>query len=200
MRKEDDAAPKGQETGISRRHLAALPLGAAALAAMAGSAPARETLEGPSLAERAAIEDLFTSYVWSYDCSDVALFLSLFVEDDPLVVGMGKPHRGRKAMADWFAYLLDIRERENGLWLHQAAHHHYRRHGANWLVYSYATHFAYDLGAKGYAVRSLGYFVSELVRAGQGFRFRRFSIAHWDKTALPWSKPLPWAEADDLKS
>jgi len=197
---EDQGMAGGMDAGISRRNLAIVPLGMASLMALPATGAGRELPDRPSLEERAAIEDLFTTYVWSYDCSDSQLFLSLFVEDDPLVVGMGKAHRGKQAMADWFAYLLNIREKENALWLHQAAHHHYRRQGANWLVYSYATHFAYDLTAKGYVVRSLGYFVSELVAEGKAFRFRRFSISHWDKSAVPWARPLPWAEADGLAS
>lgn len=192
------SAKAGKGLEVSRRTLALLPLGVGAVAMLGNQAAAHDLSERPSLEERAAIEDLFTAYVWSYDCSDVALFLSLFVDEDPLVVGMGKPHRGKPAMAEWFAYLLDIRDKENGLWLHQAAHHTYRRNGAGWLVYSYATHFVYDLTAKDYAVRSLGFFVSELVHVDGGFKFRRFSITHWDKAALPWSKPLPWAAADGL--
>lgn len=188
---------------LSRRNLAALSLGAAAIAApiVAPAAPAQALAAGdrPSLEDRAAIDDLMTSYVWAYDTSDVDTFVSLFVQDDPLVVGMGKPHRGAKAIADWFAYLMDIRNREHGLWLHQAAHHVYRRHGGNWLVYSYATHFAFDTEARTYSVRSLGYFVCEVVPSNTGFRFRRFSITHWDRDAAPWKKPLPWAEADGLK-
>lgn len=206
MKDEENTGAGHRAIEFSRRNLAILPLGAAA-AVVAGTGMAASTgahaqsgtqppSDTPSLQERAAIDDLFTQYLWAYDCSDTALFLSLFVEEDPLVIGLGKPHRGKPAMADWFAYLLDIRDRENALWLHQAAHHVYRRHGDHWLVYSYATHFSYSPDAKSYDVRSLGYFVSELVPAGAGFRFRRFSITHWDKAALPWSKPLPWAEAD----
>jgi|GEM_PF-779923 len=199
MDNDADSPKTGRGLAFSRRNLAILPLGAAAVMVAGTGARAESPALAPSLEERAAIEDLFTAYVWSYDCSDEGLFLSLFVDDDPLVVGMGKPHRGKKALSDWFAYLLDIRDRENGLWLHQAAHHTYRKSAAGWLVYSYATHFAYDVTAKDYDVRSLGFFVSELVPDGAGFKFRRFSITHWDKTTVPWAKPLPWAEVDGLE-
>ena len=91
---------------------------------------------------------------------------------------------------------MDIRKRDNALWLHQALHHTYRRNGDHWLVYSYATHFATSLADNTQSVRSLGYFVSELEPVGNEYRFRRFSINTWDPGALPWTKPLPWAAAD----
>lgn len=185
---------------ISRRGLAAIPVGAAAMVAAAKPARAHDWRAQPTLEERAAVEDLMTAYVWAYDCSDVEGFLDLFVDDDPVVVGLGTPHRGKPALAAWFDYLMDIRDREDHLWLHQSAHHTYRRNGQNWLVYSYATHFSYDVNAESYGVRSLGYFVSELVPAPDGFLFRRFSITHWDRSTVPWKKPLPWAEADGLAS
>ena len=128
---------------LSRREVAALPLGIASIAALtAGSAAARTLADSPSLEQRAAIEDLFTAYVWAYDCENIEGFLALFVEEDPLVVGRGVTHRGKEALAAWFVYLMDIRKRDNALWLHQALHHTYRRNGDHWLVYSYATHFA----------------------------------------------------------
>ncbi len=185
------------EFTLSRREMAALPLGAAALAALNGAPAAARTLgESPSLEERAAIEDLFTTYVWVYDCENLEGFLNLFIDEDPVVVGRGVTHRGKEALAAWFAYLMDIRNRDEALWLHQALHHTYRRNGDSWLVYSYATHFSQTLANTGSTVRSLGYFVSELVSVGNEFRMRRFSINSWDRTTLPWSKPLPWAEAD----
>lgn len=192
------ALPGPRGPGFNRRQLAALPVGAAVLLAGTKLARAHPVGDGPSLEERAAIDDLMTAYVWAYDCSDVEGFVGLFVDDDPLVVGLGTPHRGKQALADWFAYLMNIRDGENGQWLHQALHHVYRRQGANWLVYSYATHFAFDVDDGSYAVRSLGYFVSELVPSHTGYLFRRFSITHWDRTTVPWEKPLPWAEADGL--
>lgn len=182
---------------LSRRAVATLPLGIAAMAAVNGGQAAARTLgESPSLEERAAIEDLFTAYVWVYDCESVQGFLDLFIDEDPVVIGRGVAHRGKEALAAWFVYLMDIRNRDNALWLHQALHHTYRRNGDNWLVYSYATHFAQSLENNATSVRSLGYFVSELVPVGNEFRMRRFSINTWDRTTLPWSKPLPWAEAD----
>jgi SnoaL-like domain len=185
------------ELRLSRRAACALPLGIATAAALgAGAASARSIGTSPSLKERAAIEDLFTAYVWAYDCNSVEGFLSLFLPDDPLVIGRGVAHRGREALAAWFAYLMDIRNRDDSVWLHQALHHSFRKNGDNWLVYSYATHFSQSPQAGTLNVRSLGYFVSELVHSGSEFRFRRFSINTWDRDALPWSKPLPWAQAD----
>lgn len=195
MSDENPGKGTATETTFSRRDIAALPVGAAVLAALAPQAQAKSLPDQPTVEERARIEDLFTSYVWAYDCSDVNVFLSLFVDQDPMVVGFGKAHRGKPALAQWFAYLLAIREKDNNLWMHQASHHKYVRNGKNWLVFSYAPHFAYDATTlKSPVVRSLGYFVSEVEPAGAGFRFRRFSINHWDKTAAPWSKPMPWAE------
>lgn len=184
---------------VSRRGLAAIPVGAAALIAAGSTARAHDWREKPTLEERAAVDDLMTAYVWAYDCDDVDTFLALFVDEDPLVMGLGTPHRGKEAMAAWFAYLMGIRNQDDALWLHQGLHHTYRRQGDNWLVYSYATHFSYAPGSRAYSVRSLGYFVTELVRSADGFLFRRFSITHWDRDTVPWNKPLPWAEADGLQ-
>ncbi|WP_083853353.1 SgcJ/EcaC family oxidoreductase [Sphingobium sp. SYK-6] len=186
---------------MTRRELAALPVGVGLLmsssksiAAQAGQKAGEAAVNRIPLDDRKAIEDLFSTYVWAYDCSDEAGFLELFTEDG-LVVGLGKKHVGKEAMGAWFRYLLDIREREGDLWLHQAAHHRYVGSGSNYLVYSYATHYNYAVEAKTYGVRSLGYFVSECVKQGTEWKFRRFSISHWDKTTQPWKKSLPWDTA-----
>ena len=194
--------PSGAREGgadVSRRELAALPLGLGLLAVATSPAYAAKPADrvDPSLInvlpieDRQAIGDLFTTYVWAYDCSDEAGFLDLFTED-ALIVGMGKRHAGREAMGAWFRYLLDIRERENDLWLHEAGQHRFVGTGDKCLVYSYATHFNSSPDGKRYGVRSLGYFVSECVRQRGGWKFRRFSISHWDKSMQPWKKPLPW--------
>ena len=186
---------------MSRRELAALPVGVGLLLSAGPSVAAEVGRGGDSAAvnrlpleDRKGIEDLFSTYVWAYDCSDEAGFLELFTEDG-LVVGLGTKHVGKEAMGAWFRYLLDIREREDDLWLHQAAHHRFVGSGNSYIVYSYATHFNYAINAKTYGVRSLGYFVSECVKQDGIWKFRRFSISHWDKAAQPWKKPLPWDAA-----
>lgn len=168
-------------------------LGMLAVAAPMPASAASRVSADLSSSDRQGIEDLFVDYSWAYDCSDLEGFLNLFT-DDGLVVGLGKLHRGKPAMADWFRYLLDIRDRGDDLWLHEASQHKFVPSPGGALVYSYATHFNYTVGAKTYGVRSLGYFVSECVKSGDHWKFRRFSVTHWDKTQQPWKKPLPWAE------
>jgi len=189
-----------RSVGVSRRELSSISLAAGAgMMVVSGAAHAASGLppKSPPAADRFAIDDLYAAYLWSYDCSDEQGFLDLFT-GDALVVGMGKVHSGREAMGAWFRYLLDIRDREGDLWVHTAAHHHYVPAAKGWIVYSYATHFRSAPDGKSYGVRSLGYFVNHIVQEDGAWKFRRFSISHWDKKAKPWTKPLPWAEADKL--
>jgi hypothetical protein len=60
------------------------------------------------------------------------------------------------------------------------------------IVYSYATHFFSNRGTKELGVRSAAYLVSECVKVGGAWYFRRFSVNHWDRGQVPWKKPLPW--------
>jgi uncharacterized protein (TIGR02246 family) len=180
---------------ISRRQLA----GAVASVGLvtAGAIPvAAKTPRRPRLnpQDRLEIEDLFAAYVWAYDCGDVDAFLSLFT-DDALVVGRGTLYRDRQAIAGWFRYLIDMRDKEgDDIWMHEAGQ--FRFDGAVApIVYAYATHFNGNIAKGTRGVRSLGYFVCECVKAKGEWKFRRFSITTWDKSVVPWKKPLPWVNA-----
>ncbi|HVW70652.1 MAG TPA: hypothetical protein VHB68_16860, partial [Steroidobacteraceae bacterium] len=76
---------------------------------------------------------------------------------------------------------------------HVAYNHRFEGDAQRCVVYSYATHFNSNREKKTLGVRSAGYFVCECVNTDHGWRFRRFSINHWDRTRPPWNKPLPWA-------
>lgn len=181
---------------ISRRRLGGVALGAALIAA-GSTADAAERASGRSLTlvDRVAIEDLFSAYVWAYDCSDIGEFLSLFTED-ALVVGRGTMYRGQQAIAGWFNYLLGIREDEgDDIWMHQAGQFRFDGNASPVIVYAYATHFNGNTATATRGVRSLGYFVCECVETDDGWKFSKFSITTWDRTTLPWRKPLPWANA-----
>lgn len=183
--------PHDRTLALSRRQLAlgGLALAAAATAApgLAAARPARFTL-----ADRAGIEDLFTRYLWAYDCSDEAEFLSLFAPD-ALVVGRGKLYQGREAILGWFRYLIAMREQEgDDIWMHQAGQFHFVPNGKSCVVYAFATHFNANTAKGTKGVRSLGYFTCECVRSGDTWQFRRFSISTWDRNQVPWKKPLPW--------
>lgn len=183
--------------GMSRRKLAVGGLGMAAAAAIASSPASASSRAQPDLPleDRAAIEDLFSRYLWAYDCTDEEEFLAIFAED-ALVVGRGKLYRGRDAILGWFRYLIAMRESEgDDIWMHEASQFHFVRSGDNWIVYAYATHFNANAVNATRGVRSLGYFVCECVRAGDEWKFRRLSISTWDRTKVPWKKPLPWADA-----
>lgn len=181
---------------ISRRALTLTGLGVAATAALAPAASARP-LRGTvrlTLEDRAAIEDLFTRYLWSYDCTDEEEFLSLFT-DDALVVGKGTNYRGKPAILGWFHTLIAMRERDgDDIWMHEAGQFRFMPAGQGCMVYAYATHFNGNSTKATRGVRSLGYFACECVRSADGWQFRRFSISAWDRTTLPWKKPLPWAD------
>ena len=177
---------------LSRRQLAlgGLALAAATTAApgLAAARPARFTL-----ADRAGIEDLFTRYLWAYDCTDEAEFLALFT-DDALVVGRGKTYRGQEAILGWFRYLIGLRENEgDDIWMHEAGQFRFVPTDRGCVVYAYATHFNGNSAKATRGVRSLGYFVCECVRVENEWKFRRFSISTWDRQLVPWKKPLPWA-------
>lgn len=181
---------------ISRRALAGVGLGLAGAAALSpASARPRRAAGRPSLEERAGIEDLFTRYLWAYDCSDEDEFLSLFTAD-ALVVGKGNAYRDRAAILGWFRNLIAMREREgDDIWMHEAGQFRFTPAGAGCIVYAYATHFNANTAKAARGVRSLGYFTCECVPEGGEWKFRRFSITAWDRTVVPWKKPLPWAGA-----
>lgn len=179
---------------ISRRALAGVGLCVAGAAALSpASARPRRAAGKLSLEDRAGIEDLFTRYLWAYDCSDEDEFLSLFTAD-ALVVGKGTAYRDRAAILGWFRYLVAMREREgDDIWMHEAGQFRFTPAGAGCIVYAYATHFSANTAKAARGVRSLGYFTCECVPEGGEWKFRRFSISTWDRTMVPWKKPLPWA-------
>lgn len=174
---------------VSRRALALAGLGvASATAARPHCASGKLSLE-----DRAAIEDMFTRYVWAYDCSDEGEFLSLFTAD-ALVVGKGNAYRDKAAILGWFRNLIAMREREgDDVWMHEAGQFRFIPAGPSCIVHAYATHFNANSANATRGVRSLGYFTCECVRDGGEWKFRRFSISSWDRATVPWKKPLPWA-------
>ena len=198
------------EMGLAGMGLAGMGLaGGAALASAATAAPAQAGTgrapvahpHSPPVHDRLAIEDLFTRYLWAYDCTDEDEFLSLFTAD-ALVVGKGTRYSDRAAILGWFRYLIAMREREgDDIWMHEAGQFRFLpASGAGpttagpdrWIVHAYATHFSANTARAVRGVRSLGYFTCECVREGAYWKFRRFSISPWDRTKVPWKKPLPW--------
>lgn len=182
------------ENGLTRRALALTGLGVASAAVFT---PARA--DGRSRAgrltpdDRAAITDLFTRYVWAYDCTDEDEFLALFT-DDAVVVGKGTVYGDRAAILGWFRHLIEMREHEgDDTWMHEASQFRFEPGDRACVVYAYATHFNGNAAKATRGVRSLGYFTCECVKRGGAWRFRRFSISAWDRTRVPWKKPLPWA-------
>lgn len=191
MSQSDDTKPAGLCASLSRRRLALGGLGIAASATIvptkAVAKSARFTLE-----DREGIRDLFTRYLWAYDCSDEQEFLGLF-SDDALVVGRGKVYQDREAILGWFRYLIALRENEgDDIWMHEAGQFHFVPHGKTCVAYAYATHFNANSAKGTKGVRSLGYFTCECIKVGDKWRFRRFSISTWDRKQVPWKKPLPW--------
>lgn len=180
----------------TRRSLVLAGLGAAAGAEMTpASAAPRRRKAALTQDDRAAVIDLFSRYVWAHDCTDEEEFLSLFT-DDALVVGKGTAYRGKPAILSWFRNLIAMREREgDDTWMHEAGQFRFAPAGQGCLVYAYATHFNANTAKGTRGVRSLGYFTCECIRQGGDWRFRRFSISAWDRTKVPWKKPLPWVDA-----
>lgn len=177
---------------VTRRGLAltSLAVTAAALTPV-GAAPRPRRL---TLDDRAAITDLFSRYVWAYDCSDEDEFLGLFTRD-AVVVGKGTVYRDGAAILGWFRHLVEMREREgDDTWMHEAGQFRFAPVSGGCLVYAYATHFNANTAKAMRGVRSLGYFTCECVKAGGEWKFRRFSISAWDRSKVPWKKPLPWAD------
>src|SRR5499426_4871820 len=73
------------------------------------------TAAGTSYAEdRAAIEDLQARYLFAMDFGDPDLYVTTFTEDGILDVGSGEI-KGRKAIHDVIAKMLNSRTSENGL-------------------------------------------------------------------------------------
>lgn len=187
-----------KQTTVSRRDLALYGLSAAATATLVPASATAKARHGESalvLEDRIAIEDLFTRYLWSYDCTDEEEFLSLFT-DDALVVGKSTRYQGKPEILGWFRYLIAMREREgDDIWMHEAGQFRFMSAGQACLVYAYATHFNGNSAKAARGVRSLGYFACECVKGHGGWQFLRFSISPWDRTRLPWKKPLPWEDA-----
>lgn len=184
---------------ITRRGLAhsGLALSGMALTASTATAANRPQPRQRPLApeDRDAIEDLFSRYVWAYDCSDEAEFASLFTAD-AVVVGKGTVYRGAEAIIGWLRYLTAMRDREgDDVWMHEAGQFRFVPTApGTCLVYAYATHFSANSAKAQRGVRSLGSFTAECVRHAGEWRFRRFSISPWDHSKVPWAKPLPWAD------
>lgn len=179
---------------LNRRQLASAGLGLAAASALTTPAQAAPRQRRVPLEDRAEIVDLFTRYVWAYDCSDEEEFLALFTAD-AVVVGKGTAYRDRAAILGWFRHLLEMRDREgDDTWMHEAGQFRFIPAGRGWVVHAYATHFNGNAAKATRGVRSLGYFTCECVRADGEWKFRRFSISGWDRTRVPWKKPLPWAD------
>lgn len=186
--------PKSQTLGLSRRWLFFVPamLGLVATPVAAHTRRARLPLRVRlTLQDRTEIQDLFSAYLWAYDCSDEEGFLDLFTEEG-MVVGRGRHHIGREAMRAWFRYLLNLRDTAGDLWLHVAAQFRFEGDGNTCVVYAYATHFRSHPASEMLGVRSLGYFVNECVKVDGAWKFRRLSISSWDNNAQPWKKPKPW--------
>lgn len=180
---------------VSRRGLALAGFGAAAGAALAPAvATPRRRKTSLSQDDRAAVTDLFTRYVWAYDCTDEEEFLALFT-NDAIVVGKGKVYRDKSTILEWFRTLIAMREREgDDIWMHEAGQFRFETTAQGCIVYAYATHFSANTAKALRGVRSLGYFTCECVKQGGEWRFARFSISAWDRTKVPWKKPLPWAD------
>lgn len=180
--------------GLTRRALGGLGAAVALAAGTSAAAAPAARKRALAVADRLAIEDLFSNYVWSYDCTDADEFISLFTADAQ-VVGRGKLYANREQILGWFRYLIDMREAEgDDIWMHEAGQFRFDPQAdGSCVVYAYATHFNGLSTTTRRGVRSLGYFVSECVREDGAWKFRRFSITTWDRKSVPWKKPLPWA-------
>jgi len=179
---------------FNRRQLAQASLGIAAAAVITQPTTAAPRLRRVPLQDRAEIVDLFARYVWAYDCSDEEEFLALFTAD-AIVVGKGTAYRDKAAILGWFRHLIEMREHDgDDTWMHEAGQFRFIPAGRGWLVHAYATHFNGNAAKGTRGVRSLGYFTCECVPSGGEWKFRRFSISTWDRTRVPWKKPLPWAD------
>ena len=183
-------APQGGGGGVSRRIalvLPALAVGAApgARAAQSGRKPQL------AIADRVAIEDLHTAFLWAFDCSDEAGFVELFAEGG-MVIGLGRPYATEQAMREWFQGLLRLRDNGGEVWLHEAGQFRFEGDGRRCVVYAYATHFKGNPTSRESGVRSLGYYVNECVKISGQWKFSRLSINRWDNHAQPWKKKKPW--------
>lgn len=182
------------DSRINRRGLGLFGLTAGLAAAIAPASAHRSRTGEFSPQDRTQIQELFARYLWTYDCSDEQEFLTLFTED-ALIVGKGKPYRGKSAILDWLRHLIAIRDGEgNDIWMHEAGQFRFIPGHNGCIVHAYATHFNGNSEKLTRGVRSLGYFTCECVRDGGEWKFRRFSISSWDRTTVPWKKPLPWAD------
>lgn len=188
-------ATRRRNAGTSRRSALLLPaaLASAVAAATAEASPRRRL----TLEDRAAIQDLFSAYLWAFDCSDVDGFLDLFT-DDAILIGIGRRYETEAAMREWFLNLLSTRDTAGDAWLHEAGQFRFDGDGSSCVVYAYATHFRLQPVTRELGVRSLGYYVNECVKVEGAWKFRRFSINRWDNTTQPWKKPKPW-EAPEVE-
>jgi SnoaL-like domain len=180
---------------IDRRGLAIAGLAAAATVTLApAAAKPRRPAGNLALEDRAGIQDLFTRYLWAYDCNDEQDFLALFT-DDALIVGKGKIYPNKAAILGWLRYLIAIRDHEgDDTWMHEAGQFRFIPNGQSCIVHAYATQFNGNTEKATRGVRSLGYFSCECVKVSGEWKFRRFSISAWDNSTVPWKKPLPWAD------
>lgn len=181
-------------TGVTRRGMAGMSVALAAALSTTTSLASDKRPAAITLEDRVAIQDLFSSYLWAFDCTDESAFLDLFTPD-AIVIGKSAPYNGRDAIVGWFRTLIEMREREgDDTWMHEAGQFKFIPKANAWVVYAYATHFSGNATKGVRGVRSLGYFACECRQDRSGWKFHRLAIVPWDRKQLPWKKPLPWAD------
>jgi hypothetical protein len=174
---------------LSRRELAPLgALSAAALAAIAAPAAAETAAPRPAripTADRFGILDLFAEYSWYYDCSDAAAYASLFTED-AVIEAFGREEARGRANIETFVHSL-FALRGDQLWQHYADHLLFFGSGRAYTVYSYWSILRGNKEMTEYGVMGVGYYVSDCVKQGGRWLFKRRQVNRWNAARLPWA-------------
>lgn len=175
-----------EETGISRRDIALVGAGLAALSLPATDAQARS---GKNRAVRIPAEDrldiieLMARYAWAYDTGHIDGFLDTFTEDGTMI-GFGKLIGGKAEIRPFLVEGL-ARRGEAG-WQHLTDHHVFRDYtGDTCTVFSFYTMMEADSSGANGRVRAMGYYTSHCRKEKGEWLFARREVTRWDGKR-PW--------------
>lgn len=173
------------KTKLSRRDVARLGTGIAALAVPAAAAAAAQPSRGGariSAGDRLEIIELMARYAWAYDTNETQDMLDTFTDDGVLYV-FGNKVGGKAEIPAFLAEGVNMR---GEAYQHLTDHHVFRDFTGNaCTVYSFYTMIDADKNGSNGRVRAVGYYVSYCRKERGEWRFARRDVVRWNGKQ-PW--------------
>lgn len=174
------------EASLTRRDIARLSAGLAALSLPATATPAatgkRRQARIPAQ-DRLEVMELIALYAWAYDTSHPDDLVDTFTQDGTLTV-FGRPIGGREEIRSFIAGA--IANRGEAGWQHLTDQHVFRDYsGERCTVYSFYLMAEADRSGGNGRVRAMGYYVSHCRKEAGEWRFASREIVRWN-SKRPW--------------